>query len=75
MGMLIQSYMIQQVIPNVVPNFKILGAVVPENVLEKKKNGQIKKMRSMRMLILSYMIPVVVLNICTKFQNPRCSSS
>ena len=29
----------------------------------------------MRMLILSYMIQQVIHNVCTKFQNPRCSSS
>ena len=40
-----------------------------------EKNGQIKKMISMRMLILSYTIQQVIANICTKIQNPRCSSS
>ena len=29
----------------------------------------------MRMLILSYTIQLVIPNVCTKFQNPRCSSS
>ena len=29
----------------------------------------------MRMLNLSYTIQVVIPNVCTKFQNPRCSSS
>ena len=42
-----------------VPNFNILGEVVPEKsvtkiLLEKKKNGQIKGVISMRMLNLSY---------------------
>ena len=32
-------------------------------------------MISMRMLILSYTIQLVIANVCTKFQNPRCSSS
>ena len=44
-------------------NFKLLGVVVPEKsltkqLLEKKKNGHIKKMVNMRMLILSYTIRV-----------------
>ena len=41
---------------------------------EKKKNGQIKMMTSMRMLILSYAIQLVIPNVCTKFQNSRSSS-
>ena len=58
--------------------FKILGAVVPEKsltktILEQRKNGQIKGTINVRML--SYMIQVVVPNVCTKFQNPRRSSS
>ena len=81
--LLILSYTIQQVVPVFVPKFKILGAVVPEksltkkkkNILEKKKNGQVKGMISMRMLILSYTMQVVLPNVCTKFQNYRCSSS
>ena len=40
-----------------------------------KKNGQIKGMISRRRLILSYTIQQVIPNICTKFQNPRFSSS
>ena len=32
-------------------------------------------MISMRMLILSYTIQQVISNVCTKCQNPRCSSS
>ena len=66
--------------PMFIRNFKILGAVVPEKsltkiLLEKKKNGQIKGMIGMRMLILSYTIQQVIPNVYTKFQNPRCSSS
>ena len=56
------------------------GAVVPEKSLMKyfigeKKNGQIKGMICMRMLSLSYIIQQVILNVCTKFQNPRCIGS
>ena len=39
------------------------------------KNGQIMGMISRRTLILSYTIQQVIPNICTKFQNPRFSSS
>ena len=58
-----------------VPNFKILDEVVPEKSVtknfEKKKNGQIKGMLSMRMQNLSYTIQVVIPNVCTKsFQTP-----
>ena len=53
---------------------KILSAVVLEISLTKYfigKNGQMKRMISMRMLILSYTIQQVVPNVCTIFQNPR----
>ena len=43
--------------------------------MDRKKNGQIKEMKSMRMLVLSYTLKQVVSNICTKFQSPMCSSS
>ena len=43
-------------------------------LLERKKNGQIKKMVSIRRLILSYTMQRVIPNICAKFQNLRCSS-
>ena len=43
--------------------------------LERNKNWQIRRMISSSMLILSYTIQQVIPNICTKFQNPRCSSS
>ena len=36
---------------------------------------QIKRMISMWMLILSYTIQQVILNVCAKFQIPRYSSS
>ena len=42
---------------------------------ERKKNGQIKRMTSMRMLLLSYAIQLLIPNICTKFQNPSWNSS
>ena len=45
------------------------------NWLERKKNKQIKEMVSIRTLILSYTMQQVIPNICTKFQNPRCSCS
>ena len=38
-----------------------------------RKNGQIKEMVTIRRLILSYTMLQVIPNICTKFQNPRCS--
>ena len=41
----------------------------------KRKKRQIKGMIRIRMLILSYMIQQVIPNVCTKFQNPRWSSS
>ena len=52
-----------------VPNFKILGEVVPEksvtkNYLMERKNEQIKGMISMRVLILSYTIQEVIANVC-----------
>ena len=46
---------------------------VTEILLERKKNGQIKRIISRKRLILSYTIQVIP-NICTKFQNPRFSS-
>ena len=58
-----------------VPKFKIIGAGVPEKFLTKnftgeKENGRIEGMISMRMLILSYAIQVVVPNVCINLQNP-----
>ena len=43
-------------------------------LLERKKKEQIKGMISRRRLVLFYTIQHVIPNICTKFQNPRCSS-
>ena len=42
-------------------------------IAEKEKKGQIKGMISIGMLNLSYMIQLIS-KVCTKFQNPRCSS-
>ena len=43
--------------------------------MERKKNGQIKEVINMRMLVLSYKIQLVVSNIYTKCLIPRCCSS
>ena len=48
---------------------------VTKNILDEKKNGQIKGMISLRMLILSYTIQQVIPNVYAKFQYPRWSSS
>ena len=61
-------------------NSKILGEIdlcesLTKYFIGKKKNGQIKGMINMWMLILSYTIQVDVPNVCTKLRNPRCSSS
>ena len=63
-----------------IQNLKTLAVIGAENyvtkiLLERKKNGQIKGMISSCMLILFYTIQQVIPNICTKFQNPMCSSS
>ena len=69
-----------------VPNFKILGQVVPEKSLTKififitwserigKKNGQIKGLIKNMWLILCYTIQLIIPDVYTKFQNPRSSS-
>ena len=44
-------------------------------LLERAKNGQIKGTINRRRLNLFYTIQQVIPNICTKLQNPRCSSS
>ena len=61
-------------------NLKTLALIeaeksVKENLIGKKKNEQIKEMVSIRRLILSYTMQQVIHNICTKFQDPRCSCS
>ena len=45
------------------------------NLLERKKNGQIKGLISNMWLILLYTVQLVIPDFCTKFQNPRSSSS
>ena len=44
-------------------------------LLERKKNGQIKGLISNMWLILLYTVQLVIPGVCTKFQNPRSSSS
>ena len=53
-----------------VPIFKIVGEVIAEKsvmkiVFEKKKNGQIKGIISMKMLNFSYTMQVGIPNVCT----------
>ena len=43
-------------------------------MLERKKNGQIRGLISHILLILLYTVQPVILDVCTKFQNPRSSS-
>ena len=74
------SYMIKQLISNVLQNFKILGAVVSEKSLPKTcirgKEKWMKKGNDMHADADSVLHDTrVVLNVCTKFQNHRCSSS
>ena len=57
----------------------ILGQVVPEKSLTeifvRKKNGRIKRLISNMWLILCYTVQLVITKLCTKFQDPRSSSS
>ena len=59
-------------------NVALIGAEksVTQKFIGKKKNKQIRRMISIRKLILSYTIQqdILVLNICIKFQIPRCSN-
>ena len=48
---------------------------VTEILLERKKNGQIKGLISNMWLILSYTVQLVITKLCTKFHDPRSSSS
>ena len=62
-----------------IQNLKTLALIeaekfVTENLIG-EKNGQTWGMISSSMLILFYTIQQVISNICTKFQNPRHSSS
>ena len=45
------------------------------NLLERKKNGQIKGLMSKMLLILLYTVQLVISDVCTNFQNSRSSSS
>ena len=45
-----------------------------EKLLEIKKNGQIKGLIS-HMWLIQYTVQSVIPDVCTKFQNPRSSSS
>ena len=46
-----------------------------EKLLERKKHGQIKGLISRIWLILYYTVQPVIPDVCTKFQNPKSSSS
>ena len=63
-----------------IQNLKTLALIeveksVTEIFIGEKEKGQIMGMISRRRLILFYTIQQVIPNICTKFQNPRHSSS
>ena len=63
-----------------IQNLKTLTLIAGEKPMmdfykKEKKIGQINRMTSIRMLILSYTIQLLILNVCTKFLNPRWSSS
>ena len=62
-----------------IQNLKTLALIEAEKSVTKifigKKNGQIMGMISRRRLNLCYTIQQIIPNICTKFQNPRLSSS
>ena len=81
MRMLILFYKIQLVTPNICTEFQnrrrssCWEMCGEKFYLRKKKNEQIKEMISTRMLNLSNTKQVVIPNVCTRFQNPRCSSS
>ena len=46
-----------------------------KKLFERKKKGQIKGLISHMWLILLYTVQPVIPDVCTKFQNPRSSSS
>ena len=65
---------------NVYTKFEDPGSHKSEEIcnkicLERKKNGQMRGMIWSSILILFYTMQKVIPNICTKFQNPRHSSS
>ena len=45
------------------------------NLLGRKKNGQLKGLLSNTWLIILYTVQFVMSDVCTKFQNPKSSSS
>ena len=45
------------------------------NLLEEKKNGQIKGLMCNMLLTLLYTVQLVIFDVCTNFQNSRSSSS
>ena len=57
-----------------VPNFKILGQVVAEKSLTKKFFGKKEKWTN-KGTDKPYTVQLVIPNVCTKFQNPKHSSS
>ena len=46
-----------------------------EKLLERKENGEIKGLIKHMWLILKYTVQPVIPDVCTKFRNPRSSSS
>ena len=60
-----------------VQNFKILGTVVPEKSLTKKKFGKKEKWtnKGTDKPYVADTVQLVIPNVCTKFQNPRHTSS
>ena len=48
---------------------------VTEIFVGEKENGQIQELISNMWLILCYTVQLVIPNICTKFHNPKSSSS
>ena len=60
-------------------NLKTLTQIEAEKsekiLLERKKNGQIKGLISNMWLILCYTVQLVITKLCTKYQDPRSSSS
>ena len=48
---------------------------VTDFLTEKKKNRQIKGLISNMLLFVLYTVQLFITNVCTKFQDPRLSSS
>ena len=70
-------------LPSFVPNFMILGQVVPEKSLteifvrekEKWTNKGTDKQYVADSLLHTVTVQIVITKLCTKFQDPRSSSS